>query len=70
MRELTILTPAQLAERLQVPVSWIYKHIHSLPVLRCGKYLRFDWQSVVEHLRNGEHIHLQPSKAKKAANRH
>ena len=42
-----ILTPEQLAERLQVGVNWVYEKSrgeHSgkpLPVLRCGRYLRF-----------------------------
>ena len=53
-----LLTPMQLAKRLQVKVSWIYektrgqgRDAHPLPVLRCGKYLRFSWPEVVEWLR-------------------
>jgi hypothetical protein len=54
-----ILTPAQLAKRLQVKVSWIYESTRGrgrfggppLPVLRVGKYLRFSWPDVVEWLR-------------------
>lgn len=54
-----ILTPAQLAKRLQVKVSWIYESTRGrgrfggppLPVLRVGKYLRFDWNAVVTWLR-------------------
>jgi hypothetical protein len=46
-----ILTPEQLAERLQVAVSWVYKSCakqgaNHLPVLRCGRYLRFSWPEV------------------------
>jgi predicted DNA-binding transcriptional regulator AlpA len=55
-----ILTPEQLAERLQVGVSWVYeksrvrgKHGNPLPVLRCGRYLRFDWNAVCEWMRKG-----------------
>ena len=51
-----ILTPAELAKRLKVPLSWVYKQTAhkengSIPVLRCGLYLRFDWSAVSEWLR-------------------
>src|SRR6516225_6942558 len=54
-----ILTPKQLAERLQVKVNWVYEKSRSrgehggapLPVLRCGRYLRFYWPDVCEWLR-------------------
>jgi hypothetical protein len=54
-----ILTPAELAERLKVPLSWVYKQTakseraNAIPVLRAGNYLRFDWQSVSDWLRTG-----------------
>jgi hypothetical protein len=54
-----ILTPEQLAERLQVAVSWVYEKSrvrgsehNPLPVLRCGRYLRFSWPDVCEWLRS------------------
>lgn len=55
-----ILTPAELAERLKVPVSWIYEKSRGggqhngkpLPVVRAGKYLRFFWPDVVVWLRS------------------
>jgi hypothetical protein len=55
-----ILTPEQLAERLQVGVNWVYEksrtrgnHNHNpLPVLRCGRYLRFSWPDVCAWLRS------------------
>ncbi|MBZ5660549.1 MAG: helix-turn-helix domain-containing protein [Acidobacteriia bacterium] len=52
-----ILTPKQLAKRLQVPVSWVYKHTDNsrsnrLPVLRCDGFLRFSWPDVCEWLRS------------------
>ncbi len=53
-----ILTPGQLAARLQVPVSWVYKHTdksrsngNRLPVLRCDGFLRFSWPDVCAWLR-------------------
>jgi hypothetical protein len=57
-----ILTPAQLSERLQVGVNWIYEKSRKggkhggkpLPVLRCGRYLRFSWVEVCEWLRSNQ----------------
>jgi excisionase family DNA binding protein len=53
-----ILTPEELADRLKVGVSWVYeksraggKHGNRLPVLRCGRYLRFSWTDVCAWLR-------------------
>ena len=55
-----ILTPEQLAERLQVALSWVYaksrargKRGNPLPVLRCGRYLRFSWPDVYAWMRAG-----------------
>ena len=51
-----ILTPQQVAERLQVPVSWVYEQSRNrsairvpdpLPHLKLGRYLRFDWIRVL-----------------------
>ena len=44
-----LLTPGQLAKFLQVKVSWVYEasrrrgrfSADPLPLLRCGRYLRF-----------------------------
>jgi hypothetical protein len=54
-----ILTPQELSERLKLPVSWIYEkcrtgggHGNPLPVLRCGRYLRFSWPDVVAWMRS------------------
>jgi hypothetical protein len=50
-----LLTPAQLAERLAVPISWIFEKTRRrarerdwdpLPCLKLGRYTRFDWQAV------------------------
>lgn len=54
-----ILTPEQLAGRLQVPKSWVFEQTrvraklrnkNPLPVIRLGKYLRFSWIAVAEWL--------------------
>jgi hypothetical protein len=56
-----LLTPEQLAERLQVSKSWIFeqtrhrakvraKNKPPLPCIRLGKYLRFSWVAVSEWL--------------------
>jgi len=53
LRAEDILTPEELAERLKVPVSWVYKKsaASAFPVLRCGRYLRFSWPEVCAWLR-------------------
>jgi hypothetical protein len=61
MKPEDILTPKQLAERLKVRVSWVYEktrsrdshNIKPLPVLRCGRYLRFYWPDVCNWMRDG-----------------
>jgi hypothetical protein len=59
-----ILTPQQLADRLQVPKSWIFeqtrqrskvRNMRPLPCLRLGKYLRFSWVAVSEWLSQNNH---------------
>lgn len=48
-----LLTPAELAERLKVPVSWVRERTRSrdlqgddvIPHLRLGRYIRFRWDS-------------------------
>jgi hypothetical protein len=54
-----ILTPEQLAERLQVSKSWVFEQTRNrakvrnkkpLPCIRLGKYLRFSWIQVCEWL--------------------
>ena len=52
-----ILTPTQVAERLQVKPSWVYEQTReraevrkSDPLPKMGRYLRFDWKDVVEWL--------------------
>jgi hypothetical protein len=55
-----ILTPQELADRLKVGLAWVYEKSRErgthngnpLPVLRCGRYLRFSWPDVVAWLRS------------------
>lgn len=51
-----ILTLSELAERLKVSERWVYEKsrrrcLNPLPVIRIGRYLRFDWLEVSEWLR-------------------
>ncbi len=56
-----ILTPEQLAKRLQVALSWVYEMSRNrgqraqrpLPCMRVGRYLRFYWPDVCEWMRKG-----------------
>lgn len=45
-----LLTAAELAERLKVPVSWVYEQSRQgkIPTHRMGRYLRFRLQEVVD----------------------
>jgi predicted DNA-binding transcriptional regulator AlpA len=58
-----ILTPGQLAERLQVSRSWVFEQTRNrakirnarpLPCIRLGKYIRFSWVAVSEWLQSSE----------------
>jgi excisionase family DNA binding protein len=42
--ELDLLTPAQVAKRLSVTVSWLYRAVErgEFPVVRVGKYIRVE----------------------------
>jgi excisionase family DNA binding protein len=43
------LTPEQLAERISVPVSWVYEQSRQekIPTHRIGRYIRFDLAEVL-----------------------
>lgn len=52
-----ILTPEQLATRLQVSKSWVFEQTRNrakvrkekpLPCIRLGKYIRFSWVQVCQ----------------------
>ncbi len=61
MKPEDILTPDQLAQRLQVKRSWVYEKCRRrgryseapIPCLRIGRYLRFYWPDICEWMRNG-----------------
>lgn len=53
-----ILVPSELADRLKVSERWIYeksrrRNLNPLPVLRLGRYLRFNWIAVSAWMQNG-----------------
>ena len=50
-----LLTVNEVAEILQVPVSWVYEHtrgrsLDQLPYLKIGKYLRFRLPDIEQYL--------------------
>jgi len=52
-----LLTVRDVAELLQVPVSWVYKHAgpqcsNPLPYMKLGKYLRFRSTDIMAFLRS------------------
>ena len=52
MSKLDLLTLKQMAEELQVKPSWIYRRTAegNIPVIRVGKYLRFEPEKVLAWL--------------------
>jgi predicted DNA-binding transcriptional regulator AlpA len=59
-----ILTPEQLAQRLQAKRSWVYeqtryradvRNADPLPFIKLGLYLRFDWKDVLAWLERQKH---------------
>ncbi len=50
-----LLTITELANSLKVPKSWVYSKTrlrgkNTIPVLRCGKHLRFRFSAVLDWL--------------------
>ncbi len=47
--ESKLLTPEELADRLQVPVSWVYEQSRqgNIPTHRLGRYIRFDFHEIL-----------------------
>jgi excisionase family DNA binding protein len=45
-----LLMPEELADRLKVPVSWVYEQsrLGNIPTHRLGRYIRFDLNEVLE----------------------
>ncbi len=53
-----LLTVEELASFLKVPLSWVYERTRTagrtgFPVVKVGKYCRFDREKVLEWLSNG-----------------
>jgi hypothetical protein len=46
-----LLTVDEVASRLRVKQSWVYRHADSLGAIHLGKYVRFSWAVVLERLR-------------------
>jgi predicted DNA-binding transcriptional regulator AlpA len=66
-----ILTPEQLALRLQVKRSWVYeqtryradiRNADPLPYLKLGLYLRFDWKDVLTWLERQKRQKPEPKR--------
>jgi hypothetical protein len=49
-KEIEILTVPEVAERLRVGPKWVYTHVDLLGGYKIGKYLRFNWPTVLESL--------------------
>lgn len=60
-----LLTPEQLAARLQVPVSWVYEQSRhdKIPTHRVGRYIRFDIREVLQYLADAATIDSSVRKA-------
>ena len=45
-----LLTPDELADKLKIPVSWVYEQSrqNKIPTHRLGRYIRFDLHEVLE----------------------
>jgi len=45
-----LLSPEELAEKLKLPVSWVYEQSRQgkIPTHRLGRYIRFDLQEVID----------------------
>ena len=51
-----LLTVSELADRLKIPMSWLYSRTRekgegTIPKIRVGKYIRFDEAAVIEWLK-------------------
>ena len=49
-KESGLLTPEELAEKLKIPVTWVYEQSRQkkIPTHRLGRYIRFDLREVLE----------------------
>jgi len=53
---LTLIDADTLAEKLSIPVSWVYEQSRqgAIPTHRVGKYIRFDLNEVLESQRKND----------------
>ena len=55
MQSERLVGPKELADILQVPISWIYQRTRlgpeAIPFIRVGRYVRFDPQQVIAFLK-------------------
>ena len=55
-----LITVEELADKINVPVSWIYQRTRlgtkAIPHVRIGKYIRFNPDEVVEFFRKNERV--------------
>jgi excisionase family DNA binding protein len=48
-----LLTVSEVAKRLRVKCSWVYRHADALGAYHLGKYVRFRWSRVLERMETG-----------------
>lgn len=53
-----LLKPREMADVLRTPLSWLYsqtrkKGKNTIPMIRVGKYIRFEKDKVLEWIQNG-----------------
>ena len=55
-----LLEPEELAQRLNVPVSWVYEQSRhgNIPTHRIGKYIRFELAEVIESQKKKNKVDL------------
>jgi hypothetical protein len=58
-----LLTVSELAVRLKVKRSWVYSHSGDLGALHLGKYIRFEWERVLQRLAKGVPIETHAGSA-------
>lgn len=51
-----LLSPEELAERLKIPISWVYEQsrLGRIPTYRVGKYIRFKLNEVLKSQQKGD----------------
>jgi excisionase family DNA binding protein len=59
-----LITVVELAYRLKVPKSWVYgktreKGPEAIPRIQTGKYIRFEYEKVIDWLENSTSTELQ-----------